>query len=95
MTIIECQGTEADSAHGFYFRCSKDATSVVYGFTITSGSTSSVGGISFNYSGPTTSDSTISGNTAGYWGSGIYCTETGREPECLDLILGLCNTSAK
>jgi outer membrane protein assembly factor BamB len=68
--VIDCQ----NSGRGFQFHSGEDGNSVLDGFTITNGLTSSTGGgISCSRSSPTITNCTIRNNSAGDWGGGIYC----------------------
>jgi parallel beta-helix repeat protein len=69
VTIIECQGL----AKGFRFHSGEGSSSVLSGVTIHNGSGPWGSGIDCEYSSPTISDNTISGNSALEDGGGIYC----------------------
>ena len=72
VTIIDCQGTEANPHRGFYFHSGEDSTAVVDGFTIRNGfGVDDGGGISCLASSPTISANNISGNSAFYGGGGL------------------------
>ena len=83
VTIIDCQGTEANPHRGFYFHSGEDSSAVVDGFTIQGGyglpddpSGSSVGGgiKCDSASSPLIIHNIISGNSAGgFGGGGIVC----------------------
>jgi len=70
VTIIDCE----NDGRGFYFSNRETSDSVVYGFTITNGSSPLGGGIyCYNASSPTITNNIIAGNSADGFGGGIYC----------------------
>ncbi len=73
--IIDCNGTEADPHHGFYFHSGENSESVLDGFTITNGGYYlDGGGIHCINSSPRITNCIISGNSAKYcFGGGIHC----------------------
>ncbi|MFQ6104879.1 MAG: hypothetical protein ACE5OP_11390 [Candidatus Glassbacteria bacterium] len=79
-TLIDCGGNTDDPHRGFYFHSGEDSSSIVQGFTITTGWTTLGGGIYCRGSSPTISDNSIIMNTAGGYtygyGGAIYCYES-------------------
>jgi hypothetical protein len=76
--IIDCQGTEADPHHAFYFHNHEEPNSVIDGLTITGGHTAASGyggAITCLGSNPTIRDCTIFECTAKYGGA-ISCWES-------------------
>jgi len=71
VTIIDCEGSEAEPHRGFHFHSGEDSSSVVQGFTITNGWADIGGGMLIDDSSPTVINCTFSGNSAGYAG-GMY-----------------------
>ena len=73
-TTIDCEGDSLDLHRGFDFYSGEDSTSVVQGFTITSGYVPGNGGGIYcrSNSSPTIRDNVIIGNRAGF-GGGLYC----------------------
>ncbi len=79
--IIDCQGSEDEQHRGFYFHSGEDANSIVEGFTITKGYTSSSGGgIYCNASNPRIENCNIRANTTRLYGGAIYAVENYRQP---------------
>jgi len=73
VTIIDCQGTEAEPHRGFYFHTGESDQAVVEGFTITHGYATDGGAILSQSASPTIRGNTITGNTAVSNGGGIRC----------------------
>ncbi|KPK75985.1 MAG: hypothetical protein AMJ79_08870, partial [Phycisphaerae bacterium SM23_30] len=73
VTIINCQGSEADPHRGFLFISNELRNSVVDGFTITNGVAQDGGGIACYKSHPTIINCRIISNTATANGGGIHC----------------------
>ena len=74
-TIIDCE----NDGRGFYFHNEEEADSRLEGFTITNGKAAGFfpldcgGGIHLRYSSSTITNCIISGNTADWYGGGIFC----------------------
>jgi predicted outer membrane repeat protein len=73
VTIVDCEGTEADPHRGFSFY-SSDTAVILDGFTIRNGHASNGGGVYCDYySSPTITNCRIMCNTASVDGGGICC----------------------
>ncbi|MDI6781669.1 MAG: right-handed parallel beta-helix repeat-containing protein [bacterium] len=73
-TIIDCEGM----GRGFCFEnTGQNSSDIVEGFTLRNGSTTTNGGGIYCYnSSPTITDCIITGNTAAWYGGGIYGTKS-------------------
>ena len=83
VTVIDCENLD----RGFYFHSGEGTYSIVAGLTITDGNVSpqNGGGILCDYSSPTITNCTISGNTAGTFGGGMLCTNNS-SPEIINCV---------
>ena len=70
--IVDCNGTETETHHGFYFHNSEGTNSVLDGFTVTNGYAYHGGGIRCEASSPTIRNCVLTKNTATA-GGGFYC----------------------
>ncbi len=74
VTIIDCQGTEAEPHRGLYFHSGESNQAVLQGFTITNGYAINGGAISCVNSSPTIRDNIVTNCRAAHYGAGIHCT---------------------
>jgi parallel beta-helix repeat protein len=80
--IIDCE----NSGRGFHFHSREEANSVVEGFTIRNGSADIGGAVYCDYSSPTITNCTLSGNTA-EWDGGAVCCDSSSSPTITNCTL--------
>jgi putative cofactor-binding repeat protein len=76
VTIIDCEGSEAEYHRGFYFHSGEDTSSVLQGFTIRNGYADEGGAIHCYAASPRLVGNFVTASFAITGGGGIYCEGT-------------------